>query len=162
MGSLDWLFRDLSRIGTLGLVWVAIGIALALVWRRPWIAAWVVAAVASADLLASLGKLLVHRHRPFEHQIGPSERTHSFPSGHASTSFAGATMLAAFAPRLRVPLYALAVLIAFSRLYNGVHYPTDVLAGAVLGTLVAVVLRRMLGGRAGAPPARPQGRYGRK
>jgi undecaprenyl-diphosphatase len=122
-------------------VWIAIALVLAVLWRRPWLAVAVAAAVVSADLLAELGKLLVPRHRPFEHQLGPSERDHSFPSGHASTAFAGATMLAAFAPRLRGPLYALAVLIALSRLYNGVHYPTDVLAGAALGTATARLLR---------------------
>jgi undecaprenyl-diphosphatase len=114
---------------------------LALLWRRPRLAVAVAVAVVSADLLAELGKLLVHRHRPFEHQLGPSERDHSFPSGHSATAFAGATMLAAYAPRLRVPLYALATLIALSRLYNGVHYPTDAIAGAALGTATALLLR---------------------
>jgi undecaprenyl-diphosphatase len=103
----------------------------------------VIAAVGAADLLAKLGKTLVHRHRPFAHQIGPSERTHSFPSGHAATAFAGATVLAAFLPRWRVPLFALAVLIGLSRLYNGVHFPTDVVAGAVLGGLVGLVVLRI-------------------
>jgi undecaprenyl-diphosphatase len=122
-------------------VWIAIALVLAVLWRRPAIAVWTVAAVLSGEILADLGKLVVHRHRPFEHQIGPSQRTHSFPSGHTTTAFAGATMLAWFAPRLAVPLYALAVLIGFSRLYLGVHYPTDVIAGAVLGTATALLLR---------------------
>jgi undecaprenyl-diphosphatase len=115
---------------------------LAILWRRSWIGLLTFAAVLLADLEATLVKRLVPRHRPFEHQIGPSERTHSFPSGHAATAFAGATVLAVLAPRLRVPLYVLACLIAFSRLYNGVHYPTDVLAGAVLGTATALLLLR--------------------
>ena len=140
MGVLNWLFLGLSRIGTLGAVWLAIALVLALVWRRPWLLVPVFLAVIGADLAAYVGKYLVHRHRPFEHQIGPSERTHSFPSGHSSTAFAGATMLAHFAPRFRWWFYALAVLIAFSRLYNGVHYPTDVVAGALLGTAIALLL----------------------
>ena len=117
---------------------------LAVLWRKPWILVWVVVAVGVSDLLADLGKALVRRHRPFEHQIGPSERTHSFPSGHSATAFAGATMLAYFAPRARVPLYVLAVLIAYSRLYNGVHYPTDVLAGLLLGVGVLWVANRTI------------------
>jgi membrane-associated phospholipid phosphatase len=125
---------------------------LAFVWRRPWLLIWVVVAVGLADLEADLGKLLIHRHRPFEHQIGPSLRTHSFPSGHSATAFAGATMLAYFAPRARVPLYALAVLIAYSRLYNGVHYPTDVLAGAALGTATALLLRAAIRRRSRRSP----------
>lgn len=117
--------------------------ALAIVWRRPAVPLYVIAAVASADMLATFGKALVHRHRPFEHQIGPSERTHSWPSGHAATAFAGAATLAWLVPRFRLLWYALAVLIAYSRLYNGVHYPTDVLSGAILGLLVAWVVRRL-------------------
>jgi undecaprenyl-diphosphatase len=122
-------------------VWLVIAAAFAVVWRRPTIFALVVVAVVGADLAADGGKQLVHRHRPFEHQIGPSERTHSFPSGHSATSFAAATMLSAYAPRFRVAFYTLACLIAFSRLYNGVHYPTDVVAGALLGTVIALLLR---------------------
>jgi len=122
-------------------VWIAIAAVLAVLWRRPAVLVQVVVAVAAADLLADLGKAVVPRHRPFEHQLGPSARTHSFPSGHASTSFAGATALAEFLPRFRIPLYVLAVLIAYSRLYDGDHYPTDVLAGAVLGVATALLLR---------------------
>ena len=124
-------------------MWLAIALALAVVRRRPSIFALVLVADVAADLLADLGKALVHRHRPFVHQLGPSTATHSFPSGHSATSFACAAVLASLAPRLRVPLYALAVLIALSRLYNGDHFPLDVLAGAALGSIVAVVVLRV-------------------
>jgi undecaprenyl-diphosphatase len=127
----------------LGLVWLAIALALAVVRRRPSVFALVLVADVAADLLADLGKALVHRHRPFVHQLGPATTTHSFPSGHSATSFACAVVLAALAPRLRVPLYALAVLIALSRLYNGDHFPLDVLAGAALGSIVALVVLRV-------------------
>jgi undecaprenyl-diphosphatase len=140
VGWLDWFFVGLSRIGTLGLVWVAIALVLALLWRRPSLFVTVVVADAASDVLAELGKAIVQRHRPFEHQLGPPTSTWSFPSGHAATSFACATVLSAFAPRWRVPFFLLATLIALSRLYNGVHYPTDVVAGALLGVLTALLL----------------------
>jgi undecaprenyl-diphosphatase len=140
VGWLDWLFIGLSRIGTLGLVWVAIALVLALLWRRPSVFLAVVVADALADGLAELGKAIVQRHRPFEHELGPPMSSWSFPSGHSATSFACATVLSAFAPRWRVPFFLLATLIALSRLYNGVHYPTDVVAGAVLGVLTALLL----------------------
>jgi undecaprenyl-diphosphatase len=143
VGWLDGVFVWVSRIGTFGAVWIAIGLALTLLWRRPSLLVTVLLAVGAADLLAALIKDVVPRHRPFEHQLGPSERNHSFPSGHTATAFAGATALSAFAPRFRPAFYALACLIGFSRLYNGVHYPTDVLAGAVLGACVAFVLLRV-------------------
>ena len=152
-GWLDWLSIFLSRIGTLGAVWIVIALVLAVLWRRPWILVAVVAADLAADLLAALGKSIVARHRPFVHQLGPPTTTHSFPSGHSATSFACATVLAAAAPRLRVPLFALATLIALSRLYNGVHFPLDVIGGALLGVATALLL--LAGARRG-PLRAPQ------
>lgn len=140
VGWLDWFFIGLSWIGSFGAVWLAIAAALTLLWRRPSLFVTVLFADVLADLLAGAGKVIVHRHRPFETQIGPPSNTHSFPSGHSATSFACATVLAVYAPRWRVTFFLLATLIAFSRVYNGMHYPTDVLAGALLGVLTALLL----------------------
>jgi undecaprenyl-diphosphatase len=63
---------------------------------------------------------------------------YSFPSGHATTAFAAAAAVGMVHPRLRWPLLGLAALVGFSRVYLGVHYGLDVLAGAVLGTAVGV------------------------
>lgn len=144
VGWLDWLFIALSWIGSVGAVWLAIAALLTVLWRRPGVFVAVLAAVAVSDLLAELGKLIVQRHRPFETQLGPPSRAHSFPSGHTATSFAAATVLSFLAPRWRVPFFVLAGLIAFSRVYNAMHYPTDVLAGAVLGVLVGLAVPRAL------------------
>ena len=146
-----------SRIGTVGAVWIAIALVLALLWRRPSVLVAVAVSVGAADLLTVVIKQIVPRHRPFEHQLGPSERTHSFPSGHTATAFAGATVLAAYAPRYRIPFYALACLIGLSRLYNGVHYPTDVLAGAILGAAVATALLLLGAGRLRSRPGSRSG-----
>jgi undecaprenyl-diphosphatase len=140
VGWLDWFFIALSWIGRLGAVWIAIAFVLALMWRRPAILFMTIAADLSAELVTDLGKAIVPRHRPYEHQLGPPSSTHSFPSGHAATSFACATVLSHYAPRFRVAFYALASLIAYSRIYNGMHYPSDVLAGALLGVLTALLL----------------------
>ena len=142
LGWLNGFFIALSWIGSLGIVWLVIAAVLALLWRRPSIFVTVLLADVLADLLAELGKLIVQRHRPFETQIGPKSNAHSFPSGHTATAFACATVLSAYAPRWRVPFFVLAVLIAFSRIYNGMHYPTDVLAGAVLGVVVGLLVLR--------------------
>jgi undecaprenyl-diphosphatase len=155
---LNWLFEGLSRIGTLGAVWIAIAIALTLLWRRPAIFLTVAAGVYSADLIATLLKTLIPRHRPRVHQLVPGPKDHSFPSGHAATSFAGATLLAWYAPRLRMPLYVLAAAIAFSRVYVGVHWPLDILAGAVLGWAVATALRQLVTRRLRSRPAPPPAR----
>jgi undecaprenyl-diphosphatase len=64
----------------------------------------------------------------------------SLPSGHALSAFAAAGVVAMLHPRLRLPVLALAALVGVSRLYLGVHYPLDVLAGAALGLGVAGVV----------------------
>ena len=77
----------------------------------------------------------------------------SFPSGHAATSFACAYLLGWLTPLPKVPLYVLAALIASSRVYVGVHYPLDVVGGAVLGLAVAIALRRLVEARRRSSPA---------
>ncbi len=129
-----------SRLGEHGAVWLAIGAAgqaLARSRRGSWRRA--TAVVAGTYALNTAIKPLVGRRRPQLAGLPPLSSTPtrlSFPSAHASTSFAGARCYA----RLGVPapaLYALAAALACSRLYLGVHYPSDVLAGALLGALVA-------------------------
>jgi membrane-associated phospholipid phosphatase len=80
-------------------------------------------------------KLVVGRRRPELPGLPPLVHTlssRSYPSAHATTSFAGAAALARVLPA--APLYAVAAAMAFTRPYLGVHYPSDALAGAVLGT----------------------------
>ena len=113
-------------------------------------------------------KATVDRQRPYEtlSEADPLLRAsvgYSFPSGHAATSFAGAVILGYLFRRALPGLLALAVLVAFSRVYVGVHYPLDILGGAVIGALVAFLviaalrlrLRTSAGRRrsGGAPPA---------
>ena len=145
-GAFDHVFVWLSRIGTLGLVWIGIGLALALLRRRPGLVLLVLAADGIADLLARAIKGVVDVERPPFRYAEPKAlvhvpRDHSFPSGHAATSFACATMLAFAFPRLAVPLYLFAAAIAYSRVYVGVHYPFDVVGGALVGISVAIALR---------------------
>ena len=64
-------------------------------------------------------------------------RSTSFPSGHAAAAFAFATGVGHVLPRPAAPLHVLAALVAYSRVHTGVHYPSDAIAGAVVGTAVA-------------------------
>ena len=121
--------------------------------RFPVGAIFATAGAATAAALAALVKEVVDRSRP-EHagvDVDPLVSTPdspSFPSGHAATAFAAATVLAAFYPRLRVPAFALAAVVAFSRVYLGVHFWLDVICGALLGIgaglLFAAAARRLL------------------
>lgn len=110
-----------------------------------------VGAVASASLAAEAAvvnlivKPLAARVRPYEAIEGLSllvraQSDYSFPSGHTAAGFAVAVVMLRLLPkRCGVPAMVAAVLIALSRLYVGVHYPTDVLAGALIGGAVALL-----------------------
>ncbi len=129
-----------SRLGEHGGVWLAIG-AAGWALDRPRAPEWRRASVRVAGVYAlnSAIKLAVRRRRPELPGLPALTGTPtklSFPSAHASTSFAAARLYA----RLGLPapaLYALAIKLSLSRLYLGVHYPSDVLAGAVLGAALA-------------------------
>ncbi|MFN2467908.1 MAG: phosphatase PAP2 family protein [Gaiellaceae bacterium] len=144
------MFQGLSLVGTLGLVWIAIGAVLALLSRSPRILVLVAAASALANLSAYGLKLAVDRPRPPVRYAEPEPLLRvpadpSFPSGHATMSFACALLLTWSRPRLAPFLFALAAAVAWSRVYVGVHYPLDVLGGAALGLALATALRWLEG-----------------
>ncbi|HWX44522.1 MAG TPA: phosphatase PAP2 family protein [Solirubrobacteraceae bacterium] len=133
-----------SRLGEHGAVWLALGAAGWALdsprrsrWRRA------TATVAGVYVLNTALKLLIRRPRPELPGLPSLTSTPtrlSFPSAHASTSFAAARAYGRLGVPTR-PLYALAGALAASRLYLGVHYPTDILGGALLGTAVVGVRR---------------------
>ena len=93
-------------------------------------------------------KALVKRPRPARTHPRVRERMstlglHSFPSGHSAGAFVLSTLLAHYHPLLAVPFHAGAFLVAISRLYNGLHYPSDILAGSLLGLACAAVSLRI-------------------
>jgi undecaprenyl-diphosphatase len=130
----------------------------ALYWRRPAIFLYVVLAALLADLISFALRHAIGRERPPLRFPDPTPLVHlpgtpAFPSGHASAAFAGATMLAWLTPLPKVPLFVLATLIAFSRVYVGVHYPLDVIGGAILGVATATALRLLVEARRRSTPA---------
>jgi undecaprenyl-diphosphatase len=138
---LDTLMVTLSWLGDNGLVWCAM--AVILLARSKTRYSGLICAVAllfSLLLCNLLIKNLVARPRPYDilawlQPLVPLLSEFSFPSGHASSSFAAASAIAltSMNRKWHIPVYTLATLISFSRLYVGVHYPSDVLAGLFLG-----------------------------
>jgi membrane-associated phospholipid phosphatase len=130
-----------SRLGEHGGVWIALGVAGAMLDAPERRSGWWrgVGLVAGTYAANTALKLIVRRRRPQLPDLPPLTGTPtqlSFPSAHAATSFAGARLYSRMGVPA-VPLYGLAAALSLSRLYLGVHYPSDVLAGALLGTAIA-------------------------
>ena len=134
------VFKTLGGIGEFAAVWSATGLTGAAVdslRRQRWLLAAATGPAAVAINYAV--KVAIGRERPLIEDHPPLARAPSklsFPSAHATSSFAAATALGRVEPRTRLPLYSLAVGICVSRPYLGMHYPSDVLAGVVLGSLI--------------------------
>jgi undecaprenyl-diphosphatase len=152
--------------------WILLAALLALAAGKPpvRIALVTAATVWTADLLAALLKTAFDRARPYEviPQADPLlrwELASAMPSGHAAASAAAAVIVGyLLGGRWAWAIALLAVAVCFARVYIGVHYPSDVLAGAAVGAgvgLVAVALVRRLQPTSEAPPrsarARPEG-----
>ncbi|MDE3025541.1 MAG: phosphatase PAP2 family protein [Acidobacteriota bacterium] len=130
----------MTRIGSWGYVWLALGLAVALARRRLRPFVLVLLADAAAEGLGDGIKVAVGEQRPHVPRLVPLPQSPSFPSTHSATSFACATVLSALVPRAAPGFFALATAIAYSRLYVGVHWPLDVVAGAALGVATALLL----------------------
>jgi membrane-associated phospholipid phosphatase len=133
-----------TRAGEHGLLWQALCLTGAAADRRRRPRYLRAMRTVMLAYLANIGlKYVVRRRRPQLEDLPPLSSTVtalSFPSAHSTTSFAAAWALTAGGGLPRVPVYALAKAMATSRLYAGVHYPTDIVAGAAFGTAIAVLL----------------------
>src|SRR5689334_10928451 len=132
---LDLPLLVLSVVGDWGLLWIAIAALMAARRRLRWrdVGRLVLAVVIAVTLTDHVLKPLFNRPRPFVVDpsapvIGHRPDDGSFPSGHATAAFASAVTLSVVAPRLWVVWWSLAAVVAYSRIYLGVHYPLDVAA----------------------------------
>lgn len=154
---LDYLLCGISAVTDLYLLWFLLGVFAGLVdkTRGKRIAVCIFLALAltyaSVELVI---KPLVARPRPFAALPGVRQfevsftgkmvdSPFSFPSGHCASSMAGAWLLGTFYRRFRLPLCALVILVAYSRVYLGMHYPSDCIAGLAVGFLCALLSERL-------------------
>lgn len=157
---LDKIMLFITSLGNAGIVWILAAMSLIFVpavgkeskehlkERRIAGIILIVSIVFEFICVNIFIKNIVNRPRPFLSDesliplIRPGES--SFPSGHAASSFAAATSLFLYRKKAGLPAYLLAGAIAFSRLYIGVHYPTDVLAGMVIGIVCGGVVNKLV------------------
>lgn len=148
--ELDSHYRRLSRVADHSVLWLGIAAALAVGGGRSGRRAAVesLVAIGAASATVNLGiKPLARRRRPdraeparFEARVVPMPESASFPSGHAASAFAFAYAVGRHRPELAVPLRLLAGGVAYSRVHTGVHYPGDVVVGAILGGGIAAMV----------------------
>jgi len=135
---LGWLFNILTRLGSTLSVFT-FGVLLYLHQRRRE-GTLILASLVIGTLVTLPLKLAIPRPRPFftipSTILFDMKAGSSFPSGHAMRAFAFAFVASKLRPKLTIPLYLFAVLIAFSRVYVGQHYPLDVSAGTLTGIFV--------------------------
>jgi hypothetical protein len=140
--AIEALGKALGWMGSYGAVWLLIGIVLAFADPdngEDWVVAGLLGPIAIG--LNFIVKVIVRRPRPTLEGLPPlggAPSSLSFPSAHATSSFACATAMTRIAPEAAL-LFILAVAIAASRPYLGMHYPSDVLAGAALGVGVGLI-----------------------
>ena len=146
---LDFLMPIITLLGDAGIFWMAC--AAILLFTKKYRKIGIGMAIAMAMGLVVCNMILkptVGRIRPYDFQesLGVTinlliEKQHdfSFPSGHTIASFEACTVLLLGNKKMGIPATILAILIAFSRMYLYVHYPTDVIASIILGTLFGVI-----------------------
>ena len=153
---LDWIMTTLwcpflnavmpviTLLGDAGIFWIAIAVVLLFFPKTRKIGLGMGAALILGLLVCNVTlKPLVARIRPYDYQLEhfgvtiklliEAQHDFSFPSGHTIASFEAATVLLIHSKKAGIPAMVLACLIAFSRLYLYVHYPTDVIASVILG-----------------------------
>lgn len=145
-GFLDFIMPKITFFGNAGLIWIIIAAAMLVSKKYRKNGAELTFSLIGCVLIGNLMlKNIVARSRPcwIDHTVNmlisvPAD--YSFPSGHTMSSFAAAAVIMHTDKKWGIAAYILAFLIAFSRLYLYVHFPTDVIAGAVIGTAIGLAV----------------------
>lgn len=140
------ILKFLTMLGDHGMLWIGVALLLVFIKRTRPIGATAGASLAINALLVNVFlKNIVARTRPYEvidglTRLVGEQSDFSFPSGHTSSAFSVAVVMFMLMPKkYGVPALIVATLIAYSRLYVGVHYPSDVIGGLIIGILAAAI-----------------------
>lgn len=147
---LDWFMPLITKLGDEGIFWIAVAVVLLFIPKCRKAGAVLGLSLLIGLLIGNLTlKPLIARIRPYDlfYELNgekiklliDAESSFSFPSGHTLASFEAATALLINKRKLGIIALVLAILIAFSRMYLFVHYPTDILGGIVLGVINAIL-----------------------
>ena len=143
---LDNLMTIITSLGNNGMIWIVISLILIVSkkYRRVGVLC-ILALTLSTVIGEGILKNLVQRPRPFYeftdiNLLIEKPMSYSFPSGHTGSSFAVAGVIGMLIKKYRIPVFIFAGLIAFSRLYLFVHYPSDILGGIILGLTCSFIV----------------------
>lgn len=152
---LDAAMPLVTTLGNGGIIWILLALVLLLIPKHRAAGIKMAVALLMGLLVCNLGmKPLFARIRPFDFQweycgrvidlLIAAPQDYSFPSGHTIASFEAATVLLLYRRKWGIPALILSVLIAFSRLYLYVHYPTDVICSVILGVLIGILACKLV------------------
>lgn len=147
---LDFIMKYISMLGDHGIFCICVGLFLLIFTKTRKTGIRVLMAMALAYIAANLiiknavGRVRPYDAYPFIEALIAKPHDSSFPSGHAVNVFACATAIFLSHKKAGIIALIIAALVAFSRLYNQVHYPTDVLAGVVIGAGFAVLVHYLI------------------
>lgn len=142
---LDSIMTVLTVLGNSGVFWIALGICLLFFKKTRKCGIFVLLSLLIQFAIGEgILKHVIARPRPY--QLYPEYEpfvkpltTTSFPSGHSMAAFAASTAIVQFNKKYGIAAYVLAALIAFSRVYLFMHWPSDILSGAIFGTIVGLL-----------------------
>ena len=148
--TFDRIMPIITMMGNLGIIWLIISILMLLKVEDRIIGIGVILALILTTIIGEgIIKHIVKRNRPFQNYedelLINKPITYSFPSGHTASSFAALAVFLQMNGKLGLIMSPVATLIAFSRIYLKVHYPTDVIFGIVLGITCGVSVVSFLG-----------------
>lgn len=145
----DAIGQLLNILGEKGFIFILIAVIMIINKKTRTAGIVLFVALALTGLCTEVLKELVERPRPFVAYPSIEPLYHedslysSFPSGHTSMAFAFATIIAIFYKKWTYIVFGFAILMAFSRMYGFVHYPTDVIAGAMVGIICSIIVYKI-------------------